>query len=103
MGPFGNKFFDDIRAAGRSIFLWTVNDEESMKWSIRKDVDGVITDDPEKFLEVSKNYGGEKFRLSVKQLGTVIWINILATFFGFVFRFRYLSKDSRQGRRDRGS
>jgi phosphatidylglycerol phospholipase C len=102
VGPFGNKFFNEIKAAGRSIFLWTVNDEESMKWAIMKDVDVVITDDPEKFLNVSKDYDEENFRLSMKQLGTAIWINMLATFFGFIFRFRYFSNDSGRGRKDRG-
>jgi phosphatidylglycerol phospholipase C len=37
---------EDIRKAKREIFLWTVNDVKAMKWSIRKGVDGVITDDP---------------------------------------------------------
>jgi phosphatidylglycerol phospholipase C len=101
VGPFGNKFFDDIKAAERSIFLWTVNDEESMKWAIMKEVDGVITDDPKKYLEVSEDYSGERFRLSMKQLGTAIWINILATFFGFIFRFRYLSNDGGRGKKNR--
>jgi len=100
VGPFGSKFFNEIKAAERSIFLWTVNDEASMKWAIMKEVDGVITDDPKKYLEVSEAYSGERFRLSMKQLGTAIWINILATFFGFIFRFRYLSKDAGRGRQN---
>jgi phosphatidylglycerol phospholipase C len=101
VGPFGNKFLNEIKAAERSIFLWTVNDEESMKWAIMKEVDGVITDDPKKYLEVSEDYSGEKFRLSIKQLGTAIWINILAIFFSFIFRFRYLSNDAGQHRQNR--
>jgi len=101
VGPFGSKFFDEVKAEERSIFLWTVNDEESMKWAIMKEVDGVITDDPKKYLEVSEDYNGERFRLSIKQLGTAIWINILATFFGFIFRFRYLSNDDGRGRQNR--
>ena len=96
IGPFGNKFLKEIRGAGRSVFLWTINDEESMKWSIMKGVDGVITDDPKKYLDLARNYDGEQFQLSLKQVGTAIWINILSTFFGFVFRFRYTSKQPRR-------
>ncbi|KAE9375665.1 putative glycerophosphoryl diester phosphodiesterase [Stipitochalara longipes BDJ] len=88
VGPLGNKFLQDLKAAGRSIFLWTVNDEDRMKWCVMKEVDGVITDDPLKFLEISRNYNGEQCRLPASQYGTAIWINILATLFGFMYRFR---------------
>jgi len=48
VGPCGSKLLKDIRKARRSIFLWTVNEEKTMKWCISKGVDGVITDDPKK-------------------------------------------------------
>lgn len=99
VGPFGNKFLRDIKAAGRSIFLWTVNDEEKMKWCVMKEVDGVITDDPLKFLDISKNYNGEDCRLPATQYGTAIWINILATIFGFMYRLKR-SRASRRGKED---
>ncbi|KAJ2893935.1 PLC-like phosphodiesterase [Zalerion maritima] len=54
VGPIGSRFIKDVRAADRPLFLWTVNDEEWMDWSINKKVDGVITDDPKLFLEVCK-------------------------------------------------
>lgn len=88
VGPFGSKFLHDISAAERSVFLWTVNDEERMKWCVSKNVDGVITDDPLKFLQVSGSYHGERIRLPTSQYGMAIWINILATIFGFMFRMR---------------
>jgi phosphatidylglycerol phospholipase C len=97
VGPFGNKFLQDVKAAGRSVFLWTVNDEERMKWCLMKGVDGVITDDPLKFLDVSKNYNGERCRLPVSHYGTAIWINFLATIFGFMYRLR--AKKSNDSRR----
>jgi phosphatidylglycerol phospholipase C len=52
VGPLGRRFIRDARKAGRSLLVWTVNEEEWMEWSIRKAVDGVITDDPKKFLDV---------------------------------------------------
>jgi len=88
VGPLGNRFLQDLKAAERTIFLWTVNDEKIMKWCVMKEVDGVITDDPLKFLEISKEYDGERFRLPASQYGTAIWINILATLFGFMYRLR---------------
>ncbi|KAK0643052.1 PLC-like phosphodiesterase [Cercophora newfieldiana] len=56
VGPIGRRFIKSVRKSGRSLFLWTVNDEEWMEWSIRKESDGVITDDPKLFLEVCKRY-----------------------------------------------
>jgi phosphatidylglycerol phospholipase C len=98
VGPFGNKFLRDVQAAGRSVFLWTVNDEERMRWCVMKEVDGVITDDPLKFLDISKHYNGERCRLPASSYGTAIWINILATIFGFMYRFRAKkSNDSGRG------
>jgi hypothetical protein len=89
VGPFGNKFLRDVKKAKRSIFLWTVNDEEWMKWSIRKEVDGVITDDPKKYLKVCDDYEDEKIHYGLKSWGGIIWINMLAAVFSLLFRYRY--------------
>jgi len=89
LGPLGNAFLRDVKKAKRSIFVWTVNEEEWMKWSIHKEVNGVITDDPKKYLEVCKDYDGEKVKLPLKLWGTVIWINIVAAVFSLLFRYRY--------------
>ncbi|OTB09053.1 hypothetical protein M426DRAFT_29083, partial [Hypoxylon sp. CI-4A] len=48
----GWRFIRDMKKAGHPIYIWTVNDEDWMEWSIHKEVDGVITDDPKLFLEV---------------------------------------------------
>jgi hypothetical protein len=89
VGPFGSCFLKDVKDAKRSIFLWTVNEEPWMKWSIRKGVDGVITDDPKKYLEVCKEYQGEKIHLPWRLWGTVIWMNMIASIFSLLFRYRY--------------
>lgn len=88
VGPCGDSFLKDAHEAGRSVFLWTINDEKTMKWCIYKGVDGVITDDPKKYLEVSKGYRGEKVRLSVQGLFSVMWINLLVALFAPMFRRR---------------
>ncbi|CCF39656.1 glycerophosphoryl diester phosphodiesterase [Colletotrichum higginsianum] len=60
VGPAGKLFIRDVRKAGRRLFVWTVNDEEWMEWSIRAGADGVITDDPELFLEVCRRWEGRE-------------------------------------------
>ncbi|KAK8049411.1 PLC-like phosphodiesterase, partial [Apiospora phragmitis] len=56
VGPYGTDFLRAARDAGRSVFVWTVNDDDWMRWSIRKGVDGVITDNPERFLQLCKEW-----------------------------------------------
>ncbi|KAH6683033.1 putative glycerophosphoryl diester phosphodiesterase [Halenospora varia] len=89
VGPFGNAFLRDVKKAKRSVFAWTVNDEEWMKWSIRKELDGVITDDPKKYLEVCDDYQGESIHFPISSWGTLIGMNLLAAVFSILFRYRY--------------
>lgn len=88
VGPYGEAFLRDVRAAGRSIFFWTVNDELSMKWSIYKGADGVITDDSKKYLEVCEKYQGERVHQTVSSLMMVVLLNVLVAVFSVVFRAR---------------
>lgn len=89
VGPLGDKFLQDTKAENRSMFLWTVNEVTWMKWCIEKEVDGVITDDPKKYLEVCKAYNGEKIHISIGQWMGIISTYILAAIFGTLFRHRY--------------
>jgi phosphatidylglycerol phospholipase C len=91
VGPWGDQFIADCKTLDRALFLWTVNDEQWMKWSIRKEVDGVITDDPKLFLEICQDYD-EKAPLdmvSLREYGSLAWINLLVAVFSPLFRFRY--------------
>ncbi|KAI1092625.1 PLC-like phosphodiesterase [Rostrohypoxylon terebratum] len=56
----GWRFIRDMKKAGHPIYTWTVNDENWMEWSIRKELDGVITDDPKLFLEVCNRVAGKE-------------------------------------------
>jgi phosphatidylglycerol phospholipase C len=90
VGPFGNSFLKDAKKANRSTFLWTVNDEVWMKWSICKGVDGVITDDPKKYLEVSEQtHKDRKLHLPLSEWGSLICINVLAAYYSLLFRYIY--------------
>ncbi|KAK3946016.1 PLC-like phosphodiesterase [Diplogelasinospora grovesii] len=56
VGPVGSMFITAVKKAERNLYVWTVNDEHWMEWSIKKQVDGVITDDPKLFLEVCERW-----------------------------------------------
>ncbi|KAI1107056.1 PLC-like phosphodiesterase [Jackrogersella minutella] len=56
----GWRFIRDMKRSGHPIYVWTVNDESWMEWSIRKELDGVITDDPKLFLEVCARATGKE-------------------------------------------
>ncbi|TVY31196.1 Phosphatidylglycerol phospholipase C [Lachnellula hyalina] len=89
VGPRGNALIRDARKANRSVFLWTVNEEPWMKWSIKKGVDGVVTDDPKKYLEICKTYEGEKIHHSLRSLLFLFSVNVLVPLFSTVFRYNY--------------
>lgn len=59
-----------------------------MKWCISKGVDGVITDDPKKYLEVLKDYDGGKVKLSWRIVASIVWLNFLVVVFGPLFHRR---------------
>ncbi|KAM0808616.1 putative PLC-like phosphodiesterase [Seiridium cardinale] len=60
VGPCGGRFLRKAKENGREVFVWTVNKESWMEWSIRKELDGVITDDPKLFLEVCDRWKGSR-------------------------------------------
>jgi hypothetical protein len=61
-----------------------------MKWSIKKEVDGVITDDPKKYLEVCKSYEKrEKIYHGWRAWRTVLWWNYQAFMFSIPFRIKH--------------
>jgi hypothetical protein len=101
MTPWGSAFIKKAKCHERPIFAWTVNDEKRMKWGIRKELDGIITDDPRLFLEVRKGW----HEGMADGFGIMIWldilkINILALVFGFLFRRKYgIGNDKRYFRR----
>lgn len=84
-------------AADRQLFLWTVNEDNMMKWSIQKEVDGVITDDPKKFNEICDDWDDNEpaVRISWAQWAYAWWIYVLVLTFGTMFRLNYLRKPRR--------
>ncbi|KAH8202839.1 hypothetical protein TruAng_003002 [Truncatella angustata] len=64
-GPCGDRFLRKARKNNRAVFVWTVNNENWMEWSIKKNLDGVITDDPKLFLEVCDRWKGNPDKPSI--------------------------------------
>lgn len=91
LGPVGAKFRSDVKKAGRPLFVWTVNEENMMKWSIQKQVDGVITDDPKLFNEVCDKWTDDEppARASWKQLLYTLFLYVLIGIFYPLFRYRF--------------
>jgi len=94
VSPQGKWFLRDARAAGRPVYVWTVNSTPMMRWCISKAVDGVITDDPKKFLELCDDYDYETSlkRLPFRTYIEVAWVIIPASLLSILFRWRYDSR-----------
>lgn len=88
----GPKFLRDVKRAKRPLYVWTVNEEYFMRWSIEKGVDGVITDDPKRFLEVCDAWEkGDRAvgKMTWVQLRLVVWFNMMLLLFGWIFRWNF--------------
>jgi hypothetical protein len=83
MGPFGAAFLRKAKKLDRPVFTWTVNDETRMRWSIKKQLDGVITDNPAKFLKVCEDWDERDPKVS---LGFHDWVAVFKLqFLVFIF------------------
>ena len=74
------------------MYLWTVNEESMMRWSISKAVDGVITDDPEGFKRVVKEWEDGRrgdMKLTWGQLAMTLWIGFMVLCFGWMFKWKF--------------
>ena len=62
-----------------------------MKWSIKKEFDGVITDDPKQFLEVCDEWeqGMREIEVSWGQRMGIAWINFMVIIFGAMFWWKH--------------
>ncbi|KAI4143230.1 MAG: hypothetical protein L6R39_004655 [Caloplaca ligustica] len=90
-GPGGSRFARDVRAAGRPMFHWTVNEDDFMRWSIKHEADGVITDDPKRFLEVCDEWehGKREINFSMGQWFSIVWFNLMIIVFQCIFWWRF--------------
>lgn len=90
-GPAGSRFLRDVQAARRPLYIWTVNEIAGMSWCIKNEVDGVITDDPKRFLEFCDEWekGNREVHFSRNQWISIVWVNFLIYVFHFLFWWRF--------------
>lgn len=103
MGPLGRGFLEEARAARRQVYVWTVNSQNFMRWSIRHGVDGVITDHPNKFRHVCDAWEKERRddmgqslhpeldRLTFIQRLQILAVTVYLLLFGWILKRKYLS------------
>lgn len=97
MGPLGRGFLDEARAAGKKVFVWTVNSERAMQWCIRKNVDGVVTDHPDLCRELIKKESpattpGSDMQITFSEKMTILKISLLVAMFGWIFSLKFLPR-----------
>lgn len=102
MGPLGRGFLEEARAARRRVYLWTVNSPRLMRWAIRHEVDGVITDEPARFRQVCEEWEKEQRneagafhdpqldRLTVGERLRIMAVAVYLLLFGWFLKLKYL-------------
>lgn len=92
--PYGDRFIRDAHMLRRSVVTWTVNEDDMMRWSINHGLDGVITDDPKRFREVSEDWvaGNRAVKVTLRQWMSIIWLWCMVAIFGGIFRWRMRAK-----------
>ncbi|MCJ1320875.1 hypothetical protein MMC15_006216 [Xylographa vitiligo] len=88
------RFIGDARRLNRPLVLWTVNDDEMMRWSINQGVDGVITDDPKRFKDVSDAWMGGRRRAVIhwQVWAEMVWLQLMVIVFGGIFHWKMRAK-----------
>lgn len=91
IGLEGHYFIRQVREHHRKLYLWTVNDPKMMRWSIKRQADGVITDDPKLFNQVCDEWtddGSDLPPLTWRELLMTIWLFPLLAAFAIPWRHR---------------
>ncbi|KGO38145.1 Glycerophosphoryl diester phosphodiesterase [Penicillium expansum] len=108
MGPLGRGFLDEARAARRQVYVWTVNAPNLMRWCIRHEIDGVISDEPGRFRQVCQGWEKEHTgvlgapnpeldRIPFRQRIEIIAVALYVICFGWILKRMYLTPVERLG------
>ncbi|KAL2826705.1 hypothetical protein BDW59DRAFT_171780 [Aspergillus cavernicola] len=102
MGRLGRGFLGEVREARHPVYLWTVNAPNLMRWGIRNQVDGIITDDPALLKRVYEDWEKEQKeqalglpltdldRLTLGQRVRILIVTILVFLSTWYIRRKYL-------------
>ena len=91
-GPLGSRFMRDVHRAHRSLYAWTVNDTNLMKWCCQHQLAGVITDDPKRFRRICEEWDDQaepRARQTLFQWIYTIYIWTLIAVFSRPFRRKF--------------
>ena len=81
-----------------------MNDEKNMDWCIRRGLDGVITDNIPKLVEMCKTFEEKKkYRWPMKLLFRFIYFNIWIYLFGVIVSGRFGKRIDRHVKVDKNS
>ena len=90
VSPSGRKFIRTVKTQQRQIYAWTVNDEKGLDWCVKKGVDGIITDEVERFFAVcAASEEKASYRWSLALLVQFILVNFWVAVFDVIFPRRY--------------
>ncbi|KAI9658281.1 MAG: hypothetical protein M1821_002414, partial [Bathelium mastoideum] len=90
--PSGRSFIQKAKAHRRQIYSWTVSDDKNIDWCIRQEVDGIVTDEVERALQMcDKHDGSAKYSWSMKTLLGYLYFNFYLYLFGLILSRRYSS------------
>ena len=90
MGPLGPRFIRKASRLKRAVFAWTVNEEKNMQWCIEHRLDGVISDDPKKYLDVCDAWEKEPkpVRWTLREWLGLLRFQVMIGIYFFIFRWR---------------
>lgn len=105
VSPAGRKFIKEVKTKNRAIYSWTVNDETNMDWCIRRGLDGVITDEPKKYLDYRDAFdpASPVPKWDWATVMNFVRINVFAWLFGLLFWKRHGFKLDQQFLTDKGT
>lgn len=91
IAPGGSEFVRQSREVQhRQVLAWTVNERDRMEWCVRRQLDGIVTDDPAIFTRMREEYDpqerGSWMRLSLWTCAEVLRVYVFVTCMFFLFR-----------------
>jgi hypothetical protein len=75
------------------VYAWTVNEEKRMLWAIDRQLDGICTDDPKRFLELCEQWKkdtrkNQGVRFTVKEWFDIWKMQLMVLVFGTYIRWK---------------
>ncbi|WPG99088.1 Hypothetical protein R9X50_00189700 [Acrodontium crateriforme] len=91
LSPRGRNFIKRAKVAGRQVISWTVNDEYDLDWVVKRKLDGVITDDPKRFVDLMDPSNGKAISASrpLSKIPGLVRINFLVSTFSWLFGWKH--------------